>query len=400
MITKNIANIKNNKMLAYKRLSDFERLKILGKGSIGHVYLVKLKDTEDLFAMKVLCKKEMVQRNKVKRILTEQEILSSASSPFITTLYYSFQTKYHLCFIMKYYPGGDLYNFIKRQPYNCLTEKQTKFYSAEVLMALEYLHENGFIYRDLKPENILIDFNGHIALTDFDLAKYVTSNDVISNSVPNTIVTNSINTNSFVGTEEYMAPEVITGTGHNATVDWWTFGILIYEMLYGRTPFVGNSRDNTFKNICKSKVSFPVNSREPVSKECKSLIIALLKHDSKKRLGAIKDSNDIINMPFYADTDWNKLYEMTPPFIPKLRHKMDTRYFVNIVDNCKFESMDLDNEESSNDTSSSKSSDDESDNAKEQDAWTSFETIDSTFKNTQPIKINKKRKYLKLFSLL
>lgn len=149
----------------------FIKLKLLGRGGIGQVFLVQLRNTDKLYAMKVLTKDEMIQRNKVKRVMTEREILATANHPFIVTMYASFQTTVHLCFVMEYCAGGEFFRVLQRQPRRRLTESAVRFYAAEVILALEYLHHMGFIYRDLKPENILMRENGHISLTDFDLSK-------------------------------------------------------------------------------------------------------------------------------------------------------------------------------------------------------------------------------------
>ena len=151
--------------------SHFTRLKLLGRGGIGSVFLVRLKDTDKLYAMKVLTKEEMIAKNKIKRVMTEREILATANHPFIVTMYASFQSSNRLCFVMEYCAGGEFFRVLQRQPKKRLAEEAVKFYAAEVLLALEYLHHLGFIYRDLKPENILMRENGHIAVTDFDLSK-------------------------------------------------------------------------------------------------------------------------------------------------------------------------------------------------------------------------------------
>lgn len=210
----------------------FKRLKLLGRGDVGRVYLVQLVGTDKCYAMKVLPKKEMVERKKVKRVQTEREILSSSNHPFIVTLHWSFQSVNCLYFVMDFCAGGEFFRALQRQPGHCLPESWAKFYSCEVLLALEYLHMLGFIYRDLKPENILMTSTGHIVLTDFDLSKGSTvqlTPQVLEKSMLHTEP--GIITNSFVGTEEYIAPEVIKGFGHTSAVDWWTFGILLFEFL-------------------------------------------------------------------------------------------------------------------------------------------------------------------------
>ncbi|CAO3596075.1 unnamed protein product [Absidia cylindrospora] len=221
--------------------SSFLKIRMLGKGDVGRVMLVKQKNTDKLFAMKVLSKKNMIKRNKVKRALAEQEILATSNHPFIVTLYHSFQSQDYLYFVMEYCVGGEFFRALQLRPGKCLNEEGAQFYAAEVIAALEYLHLHGFIYRDLKPENILLHQSGHIMLTDFDLSKGSTppgDPGVVKSTSPNLppsidtkCCVNNLRTNSFVGTEEYIAPEVIKGCGHTSSVDWWTLGILIYEML-------------------------------------------------------------------------------------------------------------------------------------------------------------------------
>jgi len=325
-----------NESLNKKRLRDFEKIKLLGRGSVGHVFLVRLKGTDQLYAMKVLEKQEMINKNKVKRVLTEREVLATADHPFIVTLYYSFQSKDKLVFIMQYCAGGEFYRLIQRQPHNCLLEDQVRFYASEVLLALEYLHMKGFIYRDLKPENIVVHETGHIMLTDFDLSKAAVSQARVVNKIYSgnaaVVAEPEIVTNSFVGTEEYLAPEVIQGTGHNATVDWWTFGILMYEMLYGSTPFRGSTRDATFSSINKAKIQFPQHRRGNISKECKDLLKMLLNRDPKKRLGSSGGAEDIKDHPFFKGVKWQLIRNQTPPIIPQLKHPLDTSYFRPVKD--------------------------------------------------------------------
>ncbi|KAJ3531987.1 hypothetical protein NMY22_g7925 [Coprinellus aureogranulatus] len=246
--------------------SSFLKIKMLGKGDVGRVYLVREKKTNKLYAMKVLSKREMIERKKIKRALTEQEILATANHPFIVTLYHSFQSEGYLYFCMEYCMGGEFFRALQTRPGKCLPEDGSRFYAAEVVAALEYLHLMGFIYRDLKPENILLHQSGHIMLSDFDLAKQSSAPAALPsmvhsehNGVPlvdTMSCTANFRTNSFVGTEEYIAPEVIAAQGHTAAVDWWTLGILIYEMIYATTPFKGQERNETFGNIRYKPVTF------------------------------------------------------------------------------------------------------------------------------------------------
>eukprot|EP01118_Nematostelium_gracile_P015934 TRINITY_DN6491_c0_g1_i1.p1 TRINITY_DN6491_c0_g1~~TRINITY_DN6491_c0_g1_i1.p1 ORF type:complete len:328 (-),score=70.25 TRINITY_DN6491_c0_g1_i1:54-1037(-) len=288
--------------------------------------------------MKMLSKQEMIKRNKVKRVLTEREILATANHPFIVTLHWSFQSPERLYFLMDYCAGGEFFRMLQRQPKKCLPEDSVRFYSAEVLLALEYLHMMGFIYRDLKPENILLHETGHIMLTDFDLSKAAATQvnpKVIKKMFsqgPEIYSKPALVTNSFVGTAEYIAPEVIQGYGQSSSVDWWTFGILMYEMLYGYTPYRGASQDDTFNQILSGDIRFPENHPYPVSSHCKALIKKLLESDAKKRLGSDHGANDIKKHKFFEKINFTLIRNITPPIIPKITNPTDTSNFRNIVD--------------------------------------------------------------------
>lgn len=307
----------------------FEKIRLLGKGDVGKVFLVKEKASNRLYAMKVLSKKEMIERNKIKRALAEQEILATSNHPFIVTLYHSFQSKDHLFLCMEYCMGGEFFRALQTRESKCISENDAKFYAAEVTAALEYLHLMGFIYRDLKPENILLHQSGHIMLSDFDLSKQSESTKnpeiffskaALNSSNGPTLDTKAcidgFRTNSFVGTEEYIAPEVIRGKGHTGAVDWWTLGIFMYEMLFGKTPFKGRDRKKTFANVLKKDVKFL--DTQPISSNCKSLIKKLLIKDEAKRLGSKTGASDIKNHSFFKNTQWALLRHQQPPMIPVL----------------------------------------------------------------------------------
>lgn len=309
--------------------TSFEKIRLLGKGDVGKVFLVKEKASKRLYAMKVLSKKEMIERNKIKRALAEQEILATSNHPFIVTLYHSFQSKDHLFLCMEYCMGGEFFRALQTRESKCISEHDAKFYAAEVTAALEYLHLMGFIYRDLKPENILLHQSGHIMLSDFDLSKQSESTKnpeiffskaALNSSNGPTLDTKAcidgFRTNSFVGTEEYIAPEVIRGKGHTGAVDWWTLGIFMYEMLFGTTPFKGRDRKKTFANVLKKDVKFL--DTQPISSNCKSLIKKLLIKDEAKRLGSKTGASDIKNHSFFKNTQWALLRHQQPPMIPVL----------------------------------------------------------------------------------
>ncbi|XP_072980921.1 phototropin-2-like [Typha angustifolia] len=305
-------------------LEHFIPVRPLGSGDTGSVHLVELKGTGELYAMKAMDKSVMLNRNKVHRACVEREIYSLLDHPFLPTLYASFQTKTHICLITDFCPGGELFALLDRQPMKIFKEEAARFYAAEVLIGLEYLHCLGIIYRDLKPENILLQKDGHVVLSDFDLSFLTSCKPQVlkhastskkrrsKDHLPPTFVAEpSTQSNSFVGTEEYIAPEIITGEGHSCAIDWWALGILLYEMLYGRTPFRGKNRQKTFSNIMHKELTFP--SSIPVSLAAKQLIHGLLHRDPANRLGSKMGANAIKQHPFFFEINWPLIRCMTPP---------------------------------------------------------------------------------------
>ncbi|XP_078160017.1 phototropin 2 [Carex rostrata] len=305
-------------------LKHFRPIRPLGCGDTGSVHLVELQGTGELYAMKAMDKSVMLTRNKVHRACIEREIYSQLDHPFLPTLYTSFQTPTHVCLITDFCSGGELFALLDRQPMKIFKEEAAKFYAAEVVIGLEYLHCLGIIYRDLKPENILLQKDGHIVLTDFDLSFLTNCKpQVVKQSSqskrrrsrdlnpPTFVAEPSTQSNSFVGTEEYIAPEIIMGAGHSSAIDWWSLGILLYEMLYGRTPFRGKNRQKTFSNILNKDLTFP--SSIPVSLEGRQLIHGLLQRDPADRIGANIGANEIKQHPFFHDINWPLIRHMEPP---------------------------------------------------------------------------------------
>eukprot|EP00850_Spirogloea_muscicola_P022429 SM000294S10821 [mRNA] locus=s294:44436:49197:- [translate_table: standard] len=317
-------------------LKHFRPIKPLGSGDTGSVHLVELRDTGKLFAMKAMDKDVMINRNKVHRARTEREILGAIDHPFLPTLYGSFQTATHVCLITDFCRGGELYTLLERQPHKRFSEEAARcifsdvcmehldymlaviFFASEVLTALEYLHCQGVVYRDLKPENVLLTDDGHVLLTDFDLSLLASANPMVvrrgggakkkkskrpsEEDKPDFIAEPVVTSNSFVGTEEYIAPEIINGGGHSSAVDWWAFGIFLYEMIYGKTPFRGRNRQRTFTNILMKELIFP--STPQVSLAARQLVKALLTRDPTERLGARAGAAEIKAHPFFADLNW------------------------------------------------------------------------------------------------
>ncbi|XP_064913674.1 ribosomal protein S6 kinase alpha-2 isoform X5 [Columba livia] len=299
--------------------SQFELLKVLGQGSYGKVFLVrKIKgsDAGQLYAMKVLKKATLKVRDRVRSKM-ERDILAEVNHPFIVKLHYAFQTEGKLYLILDFLRGGDLFTRLSKEV--MFTEEDVKFYLAELALALDHLHGLGIIYRDLKPEkfpfllySILLDEEGHIKITDFGLSKEAIDHDKRAYS--------------FCGTIEYMAPEVVNRRGHTQSADWWSFGVLMFEMLTGSLPFQGKDRKETMALILKAKLGMP----QFLSIEAQSLLRALFKRNPSNRLGAGFDGvEEIKRHPFFVTIDWNKLYrkEIKPPFKPAVGRPEDTFHF-------------------------------------------------------------------------
>jgi protein-serine/threonine kinase len=291
----------------------FEKIRLVGKGHIGRVYLVRSTLDDKLYAMKVIKKLDMIKANSIKRAFTEREILISCSNPFIVSLYHCWHEGDSIYFVMEYCSKGDLFSILQKN--SRLPEESARFYCAEILLALEYLHSVGYVYRDLKPENVLIHDSGHIKLTDFDLAKIstlpnksITIKNFLSQSNGMTVSTINPNftCNSLVGTEQYIAPEMIKNEPYTSCVDWWTFGILMYELLVGRPPFNGKNRQETFANIsAHEKIKFPKNVK--LSKDAKNIIRNLLNPNPKNRLGSKNGAYDIKDHPFFSGINWSTI---------------------------------------------------------------------------------------------
>ncbi|KAF3530763.1 hypothetical protein DY000_02043311 [Brassica cretica] len=320
-------------------LDSFRLLKRLGYGDIGSVYLADLQGTSAVFAIKVMDKASLASRNKLPRAQTEREILSLLDHPFLPTLYSYFETDKLYCLVME-------------------------FYASEVLLALEYLHMLGVVYRDLKPENILVRDEGHIMLSDFDLSLRCTFNPTLVKSssvcsgggailneefavngcmhpsafLPRLLPSKKtrkaksdsglnglsmpelmaeptdVRSMSFVGTHEYLAPEIIRGEGHGSAVDWWTFGIFLYELLHGTTPFKGPGNRDTLHNVVGRPLKFP--DLPHVSSAARDLIRGLLVKDPHRRIAYTRGATEIKQHPFFEGVNWALVRSAAPPHIP------------------------------------------------------------------------------------
>jgi len=291
--------------------SHFELLKVLGQGSFGKVFMVRKvvgPDAGTIYAMKVLKKATLKVRDKV-RTKMERDILADVEHPFIVQLHYAFQTEGKLYLVLGFLRGGDLFTRLSKEV--MFTEEDVKFYLAELASALDHLHKLGIIYRDLKPENILLDYDGHIKLTDFGLSKES--------------IYDEKKAFSFCGTVEYMAPEVVNRRGHGTPADWWSYGVLMFEMLTGSLPFQGANRKETINMILKAKLGMP----QFISPEAQLLLRSLFKRNPANRLGATRGLDEIKEQPFFKTIDFDKLIkkEISPPFQPAVTKSDDTYYF-------------------------------------------------------------------------
>ncbi|CAL5198585.1 unnamed protein product [Lathyrus oleraceus] len=380
-------------------LDHFRLLKRLGSGDIGNVYLCQIRNPvvglpQCSYAMKVVDREALAIRKKLQRAEMEKEILRMLDHPFLPTLYTEFDASHYSCLVMEFCPGGDLYASRQRQPGKRFSLSSSKFYAAETLLALEYLHMMGIVYRDLKPENVLVREDGHIMLSDFDLSlkcdvvpkllrtktrlersiktttkRASTTPSCISPMQPvlscllsstskkkktkvETVIRENVQeefevdldpdfvaepiearSKSFVGTHEYLAPEVILGQGHGSAVDWWTFGVFLYEMLYGRTPFKGENNEKTLVNILKQELCFPritVSSNYEFEEMVKvqDLISKLLVKNPNKRIGSCLGSVEIKRHEFFKGVNWALIRSVKPPEVPSDKNKIRNRVMV------------------------------------------------------------------------
>ncbi|XP_043573287.1 STKc_SGK domain-containing protein isoform X1 [Chiloscyllium plagiosum] len=290
--------------------SDFDYLRIIGKGSFGKVLLAKHKETEKYFAVKVLQKKMILKKKEQKHIMAERSVLlKNMKHPFLVGLHYSFQTTDKLYFVLDYVNGGELFYHLQRE--HVFLEPRARFYAAEIASALGYLHSLHIVYRDLKPENILLDSQGHVVLTDFGLCK--------EGVEPNGT------TSTFCGTPEYLAPEVLQKQSYDRTVDWWCLGSVLYEMLYGLPPFYSRNTAEMYNNILHK----PLQLKPNVSNSAQELLIGLLQKDRMQRLGAENDFMELKLHSFFSPINWDDLVakKISPPFVPTVFGPTDLQHF-------------------------------------------------------------------------
>lgn len=285
-------------------LDDFERLKTIGKGGYGTVMLVQSKKEKTYYAMKIMKKCEIKKKGTILNVIQEKNILKMTEFPFLIHLKSHFQDFSNIYLIMEYIPGGNMFSF---KPF---TEKIAKFLASQIVLSLEYLHSLNIIHRDLKPENILINCDGYIKVTDFGIAK------------------EALLSKTFCGTPLYIAPEMLLKKMYGPTVDWWAFGVLLFEISAGYTPFYVPNIMKIYENIIFGRVEYPEN----FSQELQSLIHNLLQVDLTKRYGNLKNGvTDIKNSSWFENTNWISIFEKreNPPFKPHVTSPDDTSNFKN-----------------------------------------------------------------------
>ncbi|CAH0407623.1 unnamed protein product [Chilo suppressalis] len=292
-------------------IEDFHFIKVLGKGSFGKVLLAELRDTEYYYAVKCLKKDVVLEDDDVECTLIERKVLALGTNhPYLCHLFATFQTDSHLFFVMEYLNGGDLMFHIQQS--GRFPEARARFYAAEIVSGLKFLHKRGIVYRDLKLDNILLDFDGHVRIADFGMCKL----QIYLEKTADT----------FCGTPDYMAPEIIKGLKYNQAVDWWSFGVLLYEMLIGQSPFSGCDEDELFWSICNEMPSYP----RFLSQEALTILTRLLDKDARSRLGGTECMHgDVRDQDFFRPIHWDRLErrELEAPFKPRVRHPLDTQYF-------------------------------------------------------------------------
>ncbi|XP_037940617.1 microtubule-associated serine/threonine-protein kinase 3 [Teleopsis dalmanni] len=310
---------------------DFDIIKLISNGAYGAVYLVKHNCTRQRFAMKKINKNNLILRNQVEQVFAERDILSFADNPFVVSMYCSFETKKHLCLVMEYVEGGDCATLLKN--IGALPPDMARFYFAETVLAVEYLHSYGIVHRDLKPDNLLITALGHIKLTDFGLSKMGLMS-LATNLYEGYIdsETKQFSDKQVYGTPEYIAPEVILRQGYGKPVDWWSMGVILYEFLIGCVPFFGETAEELFAHTVNDDIEWPDNDDWPVQPEGKDIITQLLQQNPRDRLGTQSGAFEVKEHFYFNKLDWNSLLRQKAEFVPQLANEDDTSYFDSRID--------------------------------------------------------------------
>jgi len=306
-------------------IRDYESIKIIGRGAFGEVHVCRVKKTGEIVAIKKIKKEEIIKKNQIIHIRNEQKFMSKVKSPWIVELKASFQDNDFLYLVMEFLPGGDFMNLLIEK--DKLTEEEAKFYTAELILAVESIHKLDCIHRDIKPDNILIDKTGHIKLSDFGLAKvsdklYEQNSTKTPNYNPNKRTHQKLY--SCVGTAFYVAPEVLKKKGYSQEIDWWSVGVIFYEMLVGYAPFYAEETQEVINKVLGKIWEVPEEIN--LSKEALDFMKRMMS-DPNERLGK-NGSEEIKSHPFFKGVDWDNIRNnMKPPFIPDIENDYDTKYF-------------------------------------------------------------------------
>uniref|UniRef100_A0A8C1W026 non-specific serine/threonine protein kinase n=1 Tax=Cyprinus carpio TaxID=7962 RepID=A0A8C1W026_CYPCA len=304
---------KETEFLRLKRtrlgLEDFESLKVIGRGAFGEVRLVQKKDTGHVYAMKILRKADMLQKEQVGHIRAERDILVQADSLWVVKMFYSFQDKLNLYLLMEFLPGGDMMTLLMKK--DTLTEEETQFYVAETVLAIDFIHQLGFIHRDIKPDNLLLDSKGHVKLSDFGLCTGLKKLQATFQHMNSKRKAETWKRNrrqlafSTVGTPDYIAPEVFMQTGYNKLCDWWSLGVIMYEMLIGYPPFCSETPQETYKKVMSWKETLVFPPEVPISERAKALILRFC-CEADHRIGAA-GVDDIKRNGFFEGVDYDHI---------------------------------------------------------------------------------------------
>eukprot|EP01116_Phalansterium_solitarium_P016463 TRINITY_DN3830_c0_g1_i4.p1 TRINITY_DN3830_c0_g1~~TRINITY_DN3830_c0_g1_i4.p1 ORF type:complete len:1404 (-),score=508.12 TRINITY_DN3830_c0_g1_i4:741-4952(-) len=344
-------------------IQDFKILKPISRGAFGRVYLAVKKRTEDLYAIKILKKSEVVLKNMVDHVIAEKSILALTQNAFVVKLFYAFQSEKYLYLVMEYCNGGDLGSLLKTL--EIFDQNMACVYIAETVLALEYLHSMNIVHRDLKPENMLINSEGHIKLTDFGLSRMgvidvkagaAGAGEAVASAEtkPPPVVKKSFgsagsgsqspgkrkayrsrsgsrsrsNRNRVVGTPDYLSPEILLGIGHDHSVDWWALGVVLFEFVTGIPPFNDDTPEEIFQNILNRDIPWPEEDDLPISPACVDVIDKLLTSIPTKRLG-VGGANEVKQHPFFAGINFDTIFERPPVFVPHPRSATGTEYFID-----------------------------------------------------------------------
>ena len=316
---------KYRKLREKQSIRDYTSLAIIGRGAFGEVHVCREKKTGQIVAVKKIRKDVLKIKNQVIHARNEQLFMSKVKSPWIVELKASFQEDDYLYLVMEYLPGGDFMNLLIKK--DILTEDEAKFYTAELILAIENIHKLDCIHRDIKPDNVLIDKTGHIKLSDFGLAKVSPKIFEINNNNENIDFKPDTHQKNYscVGTAYYVAPEVLKKKGYGPEVDWWSVGVIFFEMLFGYAPFHSKETNQVCHKVLNWQKYLVIPSKIKISKEAEDLIWKLI-NNSNQRLG-IGGAEEIKKHPFFKDVDWDNIRNTKAPFIPRLKNDYDTHYF-------------------------------------------------------------------------